>query len=122
MDVHCSLFTSESDFCPDCGSVLPLPGMQDAVICPQCKYSINVKDFEAKQIQSCMVFNKRESLMVHMEADEEDEIKGPLVDRKCLRCGHEGMVYHTRQMRSADEGQTVFYTCTKCRFQEKEDS
>ncbi|XP_078525323.1 DNA-directed RNA polymerase I subunit RPA12 isoform X1 [Lissotriton helveticus] len=122
MDIHCSLFTSESDFCPDCGSVLPLPGMQDAVICPQCKYSINVKDFEAKRVQSCMIFNNCDALSVQLEADEEDEIKGPLIERKCSRCGHEGMVYHTRQMRSADEGQTVFYTCTKCRFQEKEDS
>ena len=37
------------------------------------------------------------------------------VDRRCSRCGKEGMVFHTRQMRSADEGQTVFFTCLHCR-------
>lgn len=41
--------------------------------------------------------------------------RGFQVDRRCARCGHEGMAYRTRQMRSADEGQTVFYTCLRCR-------
>lgn len=41
--------------------------------------------------------------------------RGFQVDRRCARCGHEGMAYRTRQMRSADEGQTVFYTCTRCK-------
>ncbi|XP_069460803.1 DNA-directed RNA polymerase I subunit RPA12 isoform X2 [Ambystoma mexicanum] len=115
MDIRGSLFTSASDFCPECGCVLPLPGMHDAVICPQCKFAIDVREFEAKRVQSCIIFNKLDALTLHMEVDEGDELKGPLIDRKCSRCGNEGMVYHTRQMRSADEGQTVFYTCTKCR-------
>nr|DBA31458.1 TPA: hypothetical protein GDO54_007304 [Pyxicephalus adspersus] len=78
-------FTSESDFCSDCGSVLPPPGVSDTVTCRCCSHRTQI-------------------------------------DRRCSRCGHEKMVYYTRQMRSADEGQTVFYTCVQCRFQEKEDS
>ena len=38
------------------------------------------------------------------------------VDRRCPKCGHEGMVYTTWQTRSADEGQTVFYTCLSCGY------
>lgn len=38
----CSGFQSDLDFCPDCGSVLPLPGTQDTVICTRCGFSINV--------------------------------------------------------------------------------
>ena len=40
--------------------------------------------------------------------------EGPVVERKCSKCGNDIMSYATLQLRSADEGQTVFYTCTKC--------
>lgn len=38
------------------------------------------------------------------------------VDEACPKCGNQGMEYYTMQLRSADEGQTVFYECTKCRY------
>ncbi|KAK6470018.1 DNA-directed RNA polymerase I subunit RPA12 [Huso huso] len=116
-----SCFHGDADFCPECGSVLPLPGLEDKVTCQRCAFAIDVREFEVHVIKSSVVFNSLESSSAAMETEEEVE-KGPVIDRKCSRCGHEGMVYHTRQMRSADEGQTVFYTCTHCRYQEKEDS
>lgn len=48
--------------------------------------------------------------------------KKDLNSRCCCWCGHDGMAYHTRQMHSSNKGQTVFYSCTNCKFQEKEDS
>ncbi|XP_022346351.1 DNA-directed RNA polymerase I subunit RPA12 isoform X2 [Lutra lutra] len=116
-----SRFQSDLDFCPDCGSVLPLPGAQDTVTCVRCGFRVPVRDFEGKVVNTCVVFNKP-GTAAPVPAEEGPEFQGPVVDRRCSRCGHEGMAYHTRQMRSADEGQTVFYTCTHCRFQEKEDS
>ncbi|XP_073167321.1 DNA-directed RNA polymerase I subunit RPA12 isoform X1 [Lepidochelys kempii] len=121
MELGTSCFQSDLDFCPECGTILPLPGFQDKVTCVRCSFSMDVRDFEGKVVQSCVEFNRPGSVAL-MIMDDGQEVKGPMIDRKCPQCGHEGMVYHTRQMRSADEGQTVFYTCGQCKFQEKEDS
>lgn len=52
----------------------------------------------------------------------EEDYDGPVVERKCPKCGNHKMSYATLQLRSADEGQTVFYTCTKCKYKESENS
>lgn len=49
--------------------------------------------------------------------DEENDISMlPTVEEKCPKCGHNEMAFFTQQMRSADEGATVFYTCLKCKY------
>lgn len=47
--------------------------------------------------------------------EEQDMADGPVVERKCPKCGYDKMSYATLQLRSADEGQTVFFTCLKCK-------
>uniref|UniRef100_A0A3B4ZI43 DNA-directed RNA polymerase subunit n=1 Tax=Stegastes partitus TaxID=144197 RepID=A0A3B4ZI43_9TELE len=110
-----SFFSGDPNFCPECGNVLPLPGIQNTVRCPRCSFCIPVET----NFITCD-YNHQSS--VALEDEEDSELKGPVIDRRCSRCNKEGMIYHTRQMRSADEGQTVFFTCIHCRYQEKEDS
>ena len=50
-----------------------------------------------------VVFNKRESKSRKKKrkggGGEEDEVDGPVVERKCPKCGHERMSYAALQLR-----------------------
>lgn len=50
------------------------------------------------------------------EPTEEDAGSGEaVVNKACEKCNNEQCTWTAVQLRSADEGSTVFYTCTKCR-------
>ena len=61
-------------------------------------------------------FNKYRMVIPGEEDDEHAKAKGARVAEKCPKCGNEEMIFTTAQLRSADEGQTVFYTCVKCAY------
>lgn len=68
-------------------------------------------------------FNKRKDRFKQQENREDPETEGPKVEKFCGRCNALTMQsYFTAQLRSADEGQTVFYRCTKCLIQTSENS
>ncbi|XP_070581671.1 DNA-directed RNA polymerase I subunit RPA12-like [Ptychodera flava] len=113
-------FESDLEFCPTCGAILPLPGNGDYVLCVTCKFKVHVTDFDGITTYSEVKFNSPVQRSTVTEETTDSLLKGPRVDHKCSQCGNDTMIYHTRQTRSADEGQTVFYMCPKCRFQESE--
>ena len=51
----------------------------------------------------------------NVQANDE-VLKEASIERTCPNCSNPEMLYHTKQLRSADEGTTVFYTCPKCGF------
>ncbi|KAG5671411.1 hypothetical protein PVAND_001609 [Polypedilum vanderplanki] len=107
-------------FCPNCGSVLPPMKSHGGLLCFICDKEHDAQVFGEMRTEYNIHFNK---IPDKEEFDEEsDTEEGALVDRKCVKCGNDKFRYATLQLRSADEGQTVFYTCTKCNYKETENS
>lgn len=120
-------------FCPNCGSILPLLSHMGDIQCYTCRKSYPAEGtlaapllvhnffnmyffctvFGTSKIEYTINFN---TINIRKpEQSHEDEEDGPIVERRCPKCGNERMSYATLQLRSADEGQTVFFTCTKCK-------
>ncbi|XP_014469660.1 PREDICTED: DNA-directed RNA polymerase I subunit RPA12 isoform X2 [Dinoponera quadriceps] len=117
-----SSFITVPGFCPDCGSILPLLSDQGGVICYACKREWGAEVFGDMAMTHTLHFNSKHTYRSAKEADNEDSAEGPVVERRCPQCQNDKMSYATLQLRSADEGQTVFYTCTKCKYKETENS
>ncbi|XP_044744486.1 DNA-directed RNA polymerase I subunit RPA12 isoform X2 [Coccinella septempunctata] len=108
-------------FCDECGSILPVLS-KDGVTCFYCKKIFNTTVFKDATVKYKINFNGEIMEDSSFQSILEQHIEGPVVERKCPRCNNDRMSYATLQLRSADEGQTVFYTCTSCKFKEAENS
>jgi DNA-directed RNA polymerase I subunit RPA12 len=50
----------------------------------------------------------------NLEPDDSKETKRSVIQEECPICKNPQMEFYAMQLRSADEGQTVFYECKKC--------
>ncbi|KAJ3037098.1 DNA-directed RNA polymerase I core subunit rpa12 [Rhizophlyctis rosea] len=112
-------------FCPDCGSLLDPPsGMTPNVTCETCGGAVLSEAFESIEVVTKSrpgAFPDRPTVE---KEDKEDGAEdgashlrdGATIKEKCPKCDAPEMVFHTAQLRSADEGQTIFYTCVKCGY------
>jgi len=126
------IFSSGPEFCNACGSILPVPsGTALDNQCYVCRETVDMKG--SSEVSYVIHFNDPDvyskergeiSKGKKKSKQMEDIAEGPVVDRECRKCGHPQMSYATLQLRSADEGQTVFYTCLNatCKFKESENS
>lgn len=101
-------------FCDNCGSILPLyKGIGSDIVCYNCEKKFDIEVFGKMVTEYTIQFNRYEPAQKKEERVVEAE--GPVVERRCVKCGNNQFSYATLQLRSVDEGQTVFYTCTKCK-------
>lgn len=107
---------SQLVFCDECGTLVDSPkGDDDVVECHCCHYQIQAKLFESIEVVTTSrpsAFTNRPTLKNYQEEDHQ----GATIQEKCPKCDHFEMIFHTAQLRSADEGQTVFYNCAKCGY------
>ncbi|KAK2875012.1 hypothetical protein FQN49_001854 [Arthroderma sp. PD_2] len=103
-------------FCVDCGNLLnESTGDADTIlICDGC--GTKNRDRASKTIVSESKPNAFPSALrtkssAVRELTEEDRQADAVIQQTCPDCGRTEMRYYTLQLRSADEGSTVFYTC-----------
>ncbi|KAF9015903.1 DNA-directed RNA polymerase I kDa polypeptide [Hymenopellis radicata] len=107
-------------FCPTCGTLLDLPkDSENHVTCDQCAHEEPASSYENIEITthshpdafpSALRQKRKTQTKRHEGADQ-----GTAVSEKCPACGHMLAYSKELQLRSADEGSTVFYTCASCK-------
>ncbi|KAI6793564.1 hypothetical protein KC364_g12476 [Hortaea werneckii] len=106
-------------FCTACGSLLePNTGHKRTIMCDVC--STENEDSYSKVVvtsskPSAFPSTLRTKLTTDVqELSEADRKTDAVIKQACENCGHDEVRYYTQQLRSADEGSTVFYTCPNC--------
>ncbi|KZP30337.1 DNA-directed RNA polymerase I kDa polypeptide [Athelia psychrophila] len=106
-------------FCPDCGTLLNLPKDGEPIVtCEQCHYEEPASSYENIETITrshpeafpSALRQKRKTQTKEHDADA-DLVK---VNEQCPECGFPEAYYKERQMRGADEGSTILYTCVDC--------
>lgn len=72
------------------------------------------KTLASKNLASKPVVRKRENDESSESEDDGIGAQRALVSEECQKCKNPKMYFWTQQLRSADEGQTIFYECPKC--------
>ena len=108
-------------FCSQCGDLLRVSEKKKVAECTTCSFSCGVDTFLTVSIVSesgPREWQKKYGLQPIIkekpELEKEVKHKRQVVDDDCPKCGHKGLEFYTLQLRSVDEGQTVFYECTAC--------
>ncbi|KAI3381207.1 hypothetical protein SNEBB_008631 [Seison nebaliae] len=112
------LVNDDGNFCQYCGSIFASASGKKitSITCDICKKKGDMKTFLGITTTQVITFDP-----IANKASSGDDIdESNYIEHLCKKCGNDEMKYKTIQTRSADEGQTVFYTCAKCNFKEVE--
>jgi len=80
--------------------------------CRFCKHVTDIRDLIGETVVNRKELSHRKEWLE--EATEEIKKERPTTREECPKCENDVAYFEARQMRSADEGQTVFYECKSC--------
>lgn len=92
-------------FCHGCGGILP--GVSNREDCRVCGMMNDTSG------TATVTRSKPKAKLLSFGDDAE---VWQSVDETCPKCAHPELSYKTAQLRSVDEGATIFYKCPKCGF------
>jgi DNA-directed RNA polymerase I subunit RPA12 len=106
-------------FCPCCHATLTVDA-SGTIQCGVCEYRSNLSSMAV--LPTSVTYSTDKAVPMWAKSDEEQQAlrssKEPTratVEEPCVRCGAPEVGFYTVQMRSVDEGQTVFYECPECK-------
>lgn len=99
-------------FCKKCKALM-YPD-KEFMICRRCGFK------KKKKKSNVVVIKKKETEVTLIEDKEKNNIL-PITKVLCTKCGNTEAYWIIRQMRSSDEPESRFYTCTKCGYKWRED-
>ncbi|KAJ0974921.1 hypothetical protein J5N97_016886 [Dioscorea zingiberensis] len=106
-------------FCSLCGNLLSLDSPSFAT-CKVCGFKRNAEEILGREIRYTITAEdiirelKIEPILSRETDPENEKVNRAVVNERCPQCNHPQLEYYTKQLRSADEGQTVFYECPSC--------
>ncbi|MFB6129988.1 MAG: transcription factor S [Salinigranum sp.] len=104
------------EFCDECGSMMKA---NDGVwVCGNCGFE---KDRDIATEQGMVTTQSQESSEIVDTSDVNAEDMGPTTSIRCPKCGNDRAFWEMKQIRSADESETRFFTCTECGHKWRED-
>ncbi len=96
-------------YCPKCKEIMSLKQIDNQLfyVCDSCGYK------EPYDTSNLYVDVVREERVLVLQKDTTAE---PTVKVECPKCGNDEAYTWIVQTRSGDEGGTVFYRCTRCKY------
>jgi DNA-directed RNA polymerase I subunit RPA12 len=115
------------NFCKQCNNLLPTPNT-DTIVCRCCGAKSTWADAPASCLNRLTLNGKRpepdwllrRKRIIGLDSQEQQQ--HAIVDEPCPQCQFPQAKFYTLQLRSVDEGSTVFYECLSCKFKWNQDN
>jgi len=103
---------TKTNFCNECGGLLIIPKIsKESITCKICGSEYQQEDLSQREIITKKINENKKYKKILRDV-------GPMITDGtvvCEDCGGTDISYTSKQTRSADEGQTIFYECVACK-------